>query len=160
MKKIAHLQQLPHATIIGLIILLTTGASLALLSIPARAQSSKGTRATTLNNFPNSTIISSDIVTNTTWDLAHSPYLVQADITVNPTVTLTVEPGVQVIFDQYDSLDVQGTLSAAGTATQPITFTASSQTPGWWSGVQIESSDHSHINSSEALSYGTIASAA
>jgi len=30
---------------------------------------------------------------------------------------------------------VDGALKALGTATQPITFTGTSLTPGWWSGI-------------------------
>jgi len=50
-----------------------------------------------------------------------------------------VEPGVEVRFDQHTGLEVDGTLKALGTATQPITFTSTSltPTPGWWSGIYL-----------------------
>ena len=44
-----------------------------------------------------STHVSSDIITNTTWTVADSPYILTDIIIVNEGVTLTVEPGVLVM---------------------------------------------------------------
>ncbi|HUM67575.1 MAG TPA: PKD domain-containing protein [Chloroflexota bacterium] len=70
------------------------------------------------------TYVSGTINTHATWTAAQSPYIVTGTVTVADGVTLTVEPGVQVMFDQYQSLLVEGGITAVGTITQPITFTA------------------------------------
>ncbi len=49
-------------------------------------------------------------------------------------ITLTVEPGVQVMAKDIE-VRVQGQLEAVGTATQPITFTSISQSSGGWRGL-------------------------
>jgi len=66
-----------------------------------------------------------------TWTLAGSPYHVQGDIQVSNNTTLTIEPGVRVIFQGYYKLNVQGKLLAVGTQTDTIFFTAADTTNGW-----------------------------
>ncbi len=83
------------------------------------------------------TVISQDITVNTTWTKAASPYNVTQFIRVRPGVTLTVEPGVEVAFDQHASLRVEGVLTAQGTANEPILFTGSTKQPGAWNGITI-----------------------
>ena len=60
---------------------------------------------------PASTIVSSDITTNTTWSKDQSPYVVTTDVTVQSGVVLTVEPGVEVQFEQNAGLTANGTSS-------------------------------------------------
>jgi len=84
-------------------------------------------------------------------------------VTVASTATLTISPGVTVLgmgccsydYTPYGLLDVQGTLDAVGTASQPITFTSgqASPNPGDWYGLQFEP------GSSSTLSYATISNA-
>ena len=81
------------------------------------------------------TNVSGGIFSNTTWTLAGSPYIVVDTTVVFPGVTLTIEPGVLVKFDDDLYLEIrQGTLIANGTITDSITFTSNNPapTPGIW----------------------------
>jgi hypothetical protein len=73
-------------------------------------------------------IISSDI----TWTKADSPYNLTGSITVASGVTLTIEPGTVVDLNGYH-LQVNGTLVARGTSSDPIDFHGGTpiSTGGW-----------------------------
>ncbi len=68
------------------------------------------------------------------------------DVTIADGVELVVQPGVQVVFDGYYALRVQGTLTAVGTADERIRFTSSSpqdftvddSQTGCWHGIRFE----------------------
>lgn len=85
------------------------------------------------------TIVSTNITSNTTWNLAGSPYIVTIDLVVFFPCTLTVDPGVTIRFDDGKELDLRGNLLAIGTPVDSITFTSSSATPasGIWQGIRI-----------------------
>ena len=89
------------------------------------------------------TNVSGGIYTNTTWTLAHSPYIVTDTVVVFPGVTLTIEPGVIVKFDDAVKLEIrQGTLNAIGAVNQGITFRSSSNSSnlGLWAGIFVNNS--------------------
>ena len=104
---------------------------------------------------PQSTSVSGQIITDTTWTTAGSPYLVTGDVQVVATATLTISPGVEVQFQQYRRLYVFGTLLANGSASQPITLTGETKEAGWWYGVSIEGNSTAR-NTGSQLSYVTI----
>ncbi|MCB1121116.1 MAG: right-handed parallel beta-helix repeat-containing protein, partial [Verrucomicrobiae bacterium] len=81
--------------------------------------------------------MSGTLNTNTTWSLAGSPYTLTGNVTVAAGVTLTIQPGVQVIANQFIGLTVNGVLSAVGTSGSPTVFVGSSSQPGWWAGIDI-----------------------
>jgi RHS repeat-associated protein len=66
------------------------------------------------------------VMTNATWPLAGSPYVIQSDVHVASGVTLTIAAGVVVKFMPGTSLYVRegATLLANGTEQQPIVFTS------------------------------------
>ena len=107
------------------------------------------------------------INTNTSWDLAGSPYIVQGDVFVygNAIPVLTIEPGVEVRFQVGASLEIaylsgehdsyRGGLVVQGTAGDPVLFTADNGFSGGWEGVRFNnSSDYNGANSS--ITYCTV----
>ena len=80
-----------------------------------------------------------------TWDAAGSPYRIEGDITVPTGGTLTIESGVEVSFQSWYSLTVNGTLVADGTAVEPILFTGA-DSPGWLGIRFVGASDSSLLD--------------
>jgi uncharacterized repeat protein (TIGR01451 family) len=84
------------------------------------------------------TTVNSDILVDTTWYLTGSPYIIVTNtVSVLNGAVLTIEPGVEVQFQNGAQLQIpDGRLAAIGSSTQPITFTAQS-TPvrGSWEGI-------------------------
>ena len=68
------------------------------------------------------------------------------DVTIADGVELVVQPGVQVVFDGYYALRVQGTLTAVGTADErirfassnPVAFTIDDAQTGCWHGIRFD----------------------
>src|SRR3970040_2166015 len=70
------------------------------------------------------TNVSGTITTDTTWDVAGSPYVVDGHVTVDAGVTLTLSPGTVVKVQGISYITVNGTLNAIGTPSAPIVFTS------------------------------------
>ncbi|MFH1321893.1 MAG: T9SS type A sorting domain-containing protein [Bacteroidota bacterium] len=88
------------------------------------------------------TNVSGGIYTNTTWTLANSPYIVVDTVVVFPGVTLTIEPGVIVKFENNKRLEIrEARIIANGTNSDSITFTSNAlaPNPGIWSGLYLNS---------------------
>lgn len=64
---------------------------------------------------------------DTTWTKAGSSYTLTGPVAVNTGVTLTIQPGTVVNFNSF-YIQVNGTLIARGTETEPITFSNGSIT--------------------------------
>jgi N-acetylneuraminic acid mutarotase len=91
-----------------------------------------------------------------TWTLLNSPYYVNGEITVPNGETLTIEPGVNVVFTGHYKFNVQGRLLAVGTQEDTITFTAQDTSTGWW-GIRFINTPSTNDSSKIvycALSYG------
>ena len=80
------------------------------------------------------TDVSGTISSNTTWNLAGSPYVVTSSITINHGVTLTIDPGVNVRFDDGQGIAVLGGLNATN-----VIFTSNNGSPtsGIWGNFQV-----------------------
>ncbi len=107
---------------------------------------------------PDGTVIPGQTITGTvTWDLSGSPYQVNGTVWIASGAALTVTPGVEVRFAPGTGILVllDGRLVADGTATQPITFTGSTKTPGFWSGIRF-SGDVTTPNRDSILRYATV----
>jgi hypothetical protein len=83
------------------------------------------------------TFVSGTLSANTTWTLAQSPIVVTGDVIVPVGVTLTIQAGVVVRFEQNLQLGVSGTLIARGTAQSKIRFTSTQAqvTAGFWGDI-------------------------
>lgn len=94
------------------------------------------------------TDICGDIAADATWTLDGSPYDVTCDTVLQPGVTLTIEPGVEIRFSAGAGLVISGTLLAGGEPGRPITFTSSlaAPAPGSWDGLRfVSGSSGSHL---------------
>jgi len=90
------------------------------------------------------------------WTLSGSPYKVFNNIQIQSCDSLVIDPGVEVIFQGYYSLDVFGILKASGNSSGHILFHAK-DTTGWanpmdtsgawkgisWSPYTCTATDHS-----------------
>jgi len=83
------------------------------------------------------------IITTTTWTKAFSPYRVTDTIFVPSNNTLTIEPGVDVLFDTDVQFIVQGKLYAVGTQADSIRFLKGTSLS--WRGIRITGGDTSTI---------------
>lgn len=99
----------------------------------------------TVNGSVNSpgTVITDDIITNTTWYKSNNPYIINSNsITITAGATLTMEPGVEVRLEKY-SLFGYGKIIAIGTELDSIKFTSNlaNPNPGDWGRIWVKGSD-------------------
>ena len=72
---------------------------------------------------------------------------------------LTIEPGVTIAFEQGGGLEIKdygsrtGSITAIGTADNPIVFTATNQVPGAWKGIYMNSGDLNNKLSYSIIEY-------
>ncbi|OQB43031.1 MAG: flagellar basal body rod modification protein [Candidatus Latescibacteria bacterium ADurb.Bin168] len=117
---------------------------------PESARDPDGTLAD-MGAFPTTqTTVSGDISEDTIWYKSMSPYRVLGPVNVFPGVTLTIEPGVDVLFDDDLELTIAGSLQAVGTPQDSIRFLRGHAAE--WGGISIR-------GSSSTLSYARISGA-
>lgn len=113
---------------IGLVSLLVTGGFIGIFSmIPDEVEA------------PGPTYIGGLISTDTTLTLLNSPYIINWNTMVEKGVTLTIEPGVEVRFEDFYYLQIEGKLVAQGTKDDMIVFTSNktSPAPGDWNAIRF-----------------------
>ncbi len=82
------------------------------------------------NNWNCNTQIAGGAVSGT-WTHANSPYCINGEITILNGSQLTIEPGVDVIFNGHYKFNIYGRLVAEGDWQRYINFTAQNHTTGW-----------------------------
>lgn len=102
----------------------------------------------------NASIKVSDVITSdTTWTKAESPYIFNGSVLVNNGVTLTIEAGATVNFNDY-MLKVNGILNATGTPDNQININGGSHAEIWFN---ANSPDwNQETNSGNILQYVTL----
>jgi len=79
-----------------------------------------------------------------TWQRLNVPYLVFREATVADGETLTIAPGVKLVFEQDAGITVHGAAAAiyaVGTPSEPIVFTGAQPVRGYWLGLNFDDSD-------------------
>ncbi|HKQ37497.1 MAG TPA: hypothetical protein VJ063_05420 [Verrucomicrobiae bacterium] len=89
--------------------------------------------------------VSGLIAEDTTWRRVDSPIIVAGDVTVNFGATLTIEPGVRVLFQPGFILTVNGILVAEGDPTNRIVFSRAPGNTGTWGGISVNGLQESRI---------------
>jgi parallel beta-helix repeat protein len=94
------------------------------------------------------TFLEGHITEDTTLTTANGPYRVINDVTVDPYVMLTVEPGVNVQFADGFSLIILGNLNITGANSDPAIFTSSRSIPsaGAWNSIEFRGAEMSVRN--------------
>lgn len=77
------------------------------------------------------------ISSNTTLTADQSPYIIQTNTLVMENVTLTIEPGTVLQFDDSILMQVNGTIRAIGTETDSIVFTRIPGSITGWGGLRF-----------------------
>lgn len=98
-----------------------------------------------------STSVSGIISVDTTWSVTDSPYWVVGNTTVDPGITLTIEPGVEVLFNKFCGLYIDGRMDAVGNSNNPIIFdfNGTNPAPGDWSWIRFSPGSNGQIESAE-----------
>ncbi|WP_316762972.1 hypothetical protein [Pedobacter aquatilis] len=85
------------------------------------------------------------ITTNTIWNKT-LPYIINGSVTIKNGSTLSIQPGAKIYFHKDAIMNVEGSLYASGTVSEPIEFcsdrleTVYSDQPGQWKGIYLKSS--------------------
>jgi parallel beta-helix repeat protein len=107
----------------------------------------------TNNNLTSCVEIDTVIDKDTLW--SQNCYKVTRGITVNENRLLTIKEGVTLSFSKNAYLLIKGGLKAVGTATQPITFTGTGKSVGYWQGIRFDDSvDERNELNNVVLEYG------
>ncbi|HEY5910104.1 MAG TPA: lamin tail domain-containing protein [Verrucomicrobiae bacterium] len=94
------------------------------------------------------------LASSTTWASAAGPYRITGNITVPAGVTLTIQPGTTVYFDNGVGLTINGQLLAQGTPTRRIRFTRTPGTTGHWAGFAFVNARQTNLVSYADMEYG------
>ena len=69
------------------------------------------------------TYVGQSIDQHTTWTKSYSPYVITTDLLIEKGITLTIQPGTQVLFSKETQMTIAGNLIAIGNKSHKISFT-------------------------------------
>jgi parallel beta-helix repeat protein len=98
-----------------------------------------------VNTF-SQTEFSGTITANATWTKANSPYIITDNVLVSQNVSLTIQPGVEVRFNDGKFMRVEGEIKAVGTQTDSIVFTSSKAVRGSWENIWLKGTISNYSN--------------
>jgi len=103
------------------------------------------------------TITASTLTSSTTWTQANSPYIIQGNVLIASTATLTIQSGVTVKVAGNYFIRVEGSILAVGTASSTITLESNSTSPTQtsWKGIEIRPGGGSVLDNSLAYVSGS-----
>src|SRR6266545_10997 len=103
----------------------------------------------------NVTLVSSDVLSNTVWTVADSPFLITNDVRIRSGADLAIGSGVRILFGSAGRLAVEGALEAWGSPDRPVIFTSSKlfAQPGDWQGIRFNGTNASGVLSNAVLEY-------
>lgn len=107
----------------------------------------------TVNVFGTFTVVGGIIAKDSTWRASQSPFIVTSDVTVHNGATLTIEPGVTVLFHSGTQLRISssnssGSLVANGAQASSILFTSFSGDKNDWKGILFDDRSDQGMTSS------------
>jgi parallel beta-helix repeat protein len=79
--------------------------------------------------------------------MTKSPIYIEGNVTVDYGVNLTIEPGVEVLFNGFYNLYIEGNLSAVGNESDMIKFTSNESIPSFrdWESIQVNQTGYIDI---------------
>jgi hypothetical protein len=94
------------------------------------------------------TFIPATISTSITYTATDSPLIITEPTTIPTAVTVTIEPGVDIVVNEFASLDVFGTLLLSGTAAKPIQLRTNQANPDQqtWAGILAHPGGVLHVS--------------
>ncbi len=102
------------------------------------------------------TQVSGLITSSRTWTKANSPYNITGNTQINEGVTLTIEPGVRIVFNGDFSFKAFGPIIAVGTAADSIYFETNSPTIKIGKGIFIRSTATANFDANYNYLSGSI----
>ena len=90
-----------------------------------------------LNQLVAQTPVPGGTIDGDTWTSQNSPYIIQGDLTIE---NLTIQAGVEVIFETDSKFEVNGILNANGFYSDSIYFKAATLNLKGWEGIKFENS--------------------
>lgn len=75
------------------------------------------------------TQVSGGIYNSETWTKANSPYIISGEVVLFSGAVLTIEPGVEVRFNDKAKITLRGNIKAIGTVSDSIRFTSNASSP-------------------------------
>ena len=93
---------------------------------------------------------------NVTWERLNVPYRIETRTVEIQDITLTIAPGTTLEFEEDTGIELgtDGGLVADGTEEEPILFTGTTETVGWWNGIFVESRNSDNLLDWVTVEYG------